>query len=103
MALTEPLRVKLGLVPTFRDRDDSRAYRRRVVDWVMYMSDARLKDKTTFGQQFFALFINVHGNARVRVEISRAVFRFVCMNLSFSVFWMLFLAPWIRSTKMYSS
>ena len=65
--LTEPQSVKAGLVPTFSDGDESSSYRRRVVDWLLYMANAAEK-KMSYGQQWYALLINVRGNARLRVD-----------------------------------
>ena len=65
--ISELVGVKVGLVSTFKDGDNSRAYRRLVIDWIMFMANATEK-KMTFGQQWCAFVINVRCNARLRID-----------------------------------
>ena len=66
-AFPEPVNLKAGLVTTLKDGDNSRSYIRLVIDWLMYIVNAAEK-KITFGQQWYALAINVPGNDRLRFD-----------------------------------
>ena len=66
-SISEPVSVKGGLVPTFKDGDNSRAYRRLEIYRIMYMANITEK-QMTFGQQWYALVIKVPGNARLRID-----------------------------------
>lgn len=50
--------VKPGLIPVFRDGDDGSAYRRKVADWIVYMSAVSEAVGMSLRQQFYALVMN---------------------------------------------
>lgn len=60
--------VKPGQIPKFQDGDDGRVYRCKVVDWVLYIAAVSGKGVMSFRQQFYALVMNVEGNARLRLD-----------------------------------
>eukprot|EP00171_Calliarthron_tuberculosum_P021228 IDg21228t1 len=61
--------VKVGEVPVFTDRTETKKYREALFNWIRFqdLADEGSSKKLTYGQQVFAIVTNIQGSAGHRL------------------------------------